>query len=76
MAPAPLEGRTLGRVLDPRAPAPRPGDLVLHRKGWRTHAPVARGEVRPVPDVGPDVPLAAHPSLLGGENLGKMLATR
>ncbi|MFF8839069.1 zinc-binding dehydrogenase [Streptomyces sp. NPDC015130] len=66
---SPMEGRTLGRVLDSRDPALRPGDLVLHRKGWRTHALVTRDEARPVPDLGPGVPLAAHLSLLGGTGL-------
>ncbi|MFJ9825473.1 zinc-binding dehydrogenase [Streptomyces sp. NPDC101160] len=66
---SPMEGRTLGRVLDSRDPALRPGDLVLHRKGWRTHSVVARAEVRPVPDFGPGVPLAAHLSILGGTGL-------
>ncbi|MFI8826552.1 zinc-binding dehydrogenase [Streptomyces sp. NPDC053431] len=66
---APMEGRTLGRVLDSRDPALRPGDLVMHRKGWRTHSLVTHAEVRPVPDLGPGVPLAAHLSLLGGTGL-------
>ncbi|MEU7074884.1 NADP-dependent oxidoreductase [Streptomyces narbonensis] len=66
---SPMEGRTLGRVLDSRDPALRPGDLVLHRKGWRTHALVSKDETRPVPDLGPGVPLAAHLSLLGGTGL-------
>ncbi|MFC9704746.1 zinc-binding dehydrogenase [Streptomyces sp. NPDC056943] len=65
---SPMEGRTLGRVLDSRDPALRPGDLVLHRKGWRTHALVSKDETRPVPDFG-GVPLAAHLSLLGGTGL-------
>ncbi|MFI8520524.1 zinc-binding dehydrogenase [Streptomyces sp. NPDC085481] len=66
---APMEGRTLGRVLDSRDPALRAGDLVLHRAGWRTHALVTRSEVRPVPDLGPGVPLTAHLSVLGGTGL-------
>ncbi|MFE1549441.1 zinc-binding dehydrogenase [Streptomyces sp. NPDC058718] len=65
---SPMEGRTLGRVLDSRDPALRPGDLVLHRRGWRTHALVSKGETRPVPDF-EGVPLAAHLSLLGGTGL-------
>ncbi|MFE5710866.1 zinc-binding dehydrogenase [Streptomyces sp. NPDC056501] len=65
---SPMEGRTLGRVLDSRDPALRPGDLVLHRKGWRTHALVSKDETRPVPDF-EGVPLAAHLSLLGGTGL-------
>ncbi|MFI6418521.1 zinc-binding dehydrogenase [Streptomyces sp. NPDC050842] len=65
---SPMEGRTLGRVLDSRDPALRPGDLVLHRKGWRTHALVTKDEARPVPDF-EGVPHAAHLSLLGGTGL-------
>ncbi|MFE5944041.1 zinc-binding dehydrogenase [Streptomyces sp. NPDC056480] len=66
---SPMEGRTLGRVLDSRDPALRPGDLVLHRRGWRTHAVVSPAEARKVPDLGPGVPLTAHLSLLGGTGL-------
>ncbi|WP_282693150.1 NADP-dependent oxidoreductase [Streptomyces sp. CC208A] len=66
---SPMEGRTLGRVLDSRDPSLRPGDLVLHREGWRTHAVVAPDGARRVPDLGPGVPLAAHLSLLGGTGL-------
>ncbi|MGW8598927.1 zinc-binding dehydrogenase [Streptomyces sp. NPDC055893] len=66
---SPMEGRTLGRVLDSRDPALRPGDLVLHRRGWRTHAVVSPAEARKVPDLGPGVPLPAHLSLLGGTGL-------
>ncbi|MFE2235108.1 zinc-binding dehydrogenase [Streptomyces sp. NPDC059442] len=65
---SPMEGRTLGRVLESRAPGLSPGDLVLHRKGWRTHSVLARDEVRPVPDF-EGVPLAAHLSVLGGTGL-------
>ncbi|MFC9339494.1 zinc-binding dehydrogenase [Streptomyces sp. NPDC057020] len=66
---SPMEGRALGRVLDSRDPALRPGDLVLHRRGWRTHSVVSPAEARKVPDLGPGVPLAAHLSLLGGTGL-------
>ncbi|MET9654392.1 NADP-dependent oxidoreductase [Streptomyces sp. NPDC006460] len=65
---SPMEGRTLGRVLESRAPGLSPGDLVLHRKGWRTHSVLTRDEVRPVPDF-EGVPLAAHLSVLGGTGL-------
>ncbi len=66
---SPMEGRAPGRVLGSRDPSLRPGDLVLHREGRRTHALVAPDEVRRVPDLGPGVPLAAHLSLLGGTGL-------
>ncbi|MFF9014589.1 NADP-dependent oxidoreductase [Streptomyces sp. NPDC014870] len=65
---SPMEGRTLGRVVDSRTPALSPGDLVLHRKGWRTHSVLAPDEVRAVPDFD-GVPLAAHLSVLGGTGL-------
>ncbi|MFJ8669261.1 NADP-dependent oxidoreductase [Streptomyces sp. NPDC093600] len=65
---APMEGRTIGRVLDSRTPELTPGDLVLHREGWRTHAVVAPDRARPVPDFD-GVPLAAHLSVLGGTGL-------
>ncbi|MFF9911464.1 zinc-binding dehydrogenase [Streptomyces sp. NPDC013457] len=65
---SPMEGRTLGRVLDSRTPALSAGDLVLHRKGWRTHSLVTPGEVRAVPDF-EGVPLTAHLSVLGGTGL-------
>ncbi|WP_329115553.1 NADP-dependent oxidoreductase [Streptomyces sp. NBC_01353] len=65
---SPMEGRTLGRVVDSRTPELSPGDLVQHRRGWRTHSVVGPDEVRPVPDF-EGVPLAAHLSVLGGTGL-------
>ncbi|GGU00786.1 MULTISPECIES: MDR family NADP-dependent oxidoreductase [Streptomyces] len=65
---APMEGRTLGRVVESRAPGLSPGDLVQHRRGWRTHSLVRPDEVRPVPGFD-GVPLAAHLSVLGGTGL-------
>ncbi|MEU9862229.1 NADP-dependent oxidoreductase [Streptomyces sp. NPDC047971] len=65
---SPMEGRTLGRVVDSRAPGLSPGDLVMHRRGWRTHSVVRPGDVRPVPEF-EGVPLAAHLSVLGGTGL-------
>ncbi|MET9374239.1 NADP-dependent oxidoreductase [Streptomyces sp. NPDC002992] len=65
---SPMEGRTIGRVVDSRTPELSPGDLVQHRRGWRTHSVVGPDEVRPVPDFD-GVPLAAHLSVLGGTGL-------
>ncbi|MFD9125531.1 NADP-dependent oxidoreductase [Kitasatospora sp. NPDC059571] len=65
---APLEGRTIGRVVDSRDPALREGAIVLHRLGWRTHAVVAPGQARAVPHFD-GVPLSAHLSILGGTGL-------
>ncbi|WP_030808380.1 NADP-dependent oxidoreductase [Streptomyces sp. NRRL F-2799] len=66
---APLEGRTLGRIVATRDPVALPeGEVVLHRQGWRTHAVVRPEEVRRLPHH-TGVPLSAHLSLLGGTGL-------
>ncbi|MBW5425326.1 zinc-binding dehydrogenase, partial [Streptomyces sp. BG9H] len=65
---APLEGRTLGRVVDSRDPALPEGEIVFHRQGWRTHAVVTAAEVRRVPRFD-GVPLSAHLGILGGTGL-------
>lgn len=65
---APLEGRTLGRVLESRDPAYSTGDLVFHRAGWRTHSAVPAGQVRRIEQF-EGVPLSAHLGILGGTGL-------
>jgi NADPH-dependent curcumin reductase CurA len=66
---APLEGRTLGRIVGTRDPVALPeGEVVLHRKGWRTHAVVRPEEVRRLPHH-EGVPLSAYLSVLGGTGL-------
>ncbi|WP_103885151.1 NADP-dependent oxidoreductase [Actinacidiphila yanglinensis] len=65
---APLEGRTLGRVVDSRDPALREGEIVLHRLGWRTHAVVTPEQTRVIPRFD-GAPLSAHLSILGGTGL-------
>ncbi|AZM55709.1 NADP-dependent oxidoreductase [Streptomyces sp. WAC 01529] len=65
---APLEGRTLGRVVDSRDPALPEGEIVFHRQGWRTHAVVTADEARRVPRFD-GVPLSAHLGILGGTGL-------
>ncbi|WP_431679151.1 NADP-dependent oxidoreductase [Kitasatospora sp. KL5] len=65
---APLEGRSVGRVVESRTPALTVGDLVFHRRGWRTHALVTADEARVLPDLA-GVPLSAHLGLLGGTGL-------
>lgn len=65
---APLEGRALGRVIASRDPRLAVGDVVAHRKGWRTHALVTAEEVRVLPSV-EGVPLRAWLSVLGGTGL-------
>ncbi|MCC9310646.1 NADP-dependent oxidoreductase [Kitasatospora sp. RB6PN24] len=65
---APLEGRSLGRVVESRTPALAVGEIVGHRKAWRTHAVVTPDEVRRIPEL-PGVPLSAHLSAFGGTGL-------
>ncbi len=65
---APLEGRTVGRVVESRDPALAEGDIVGHRQGWRTHAVVTPDEVHRLPRFD-GVPLSAHLSILGGTGL-------
>ncbi|MFJ8085997.1 NADP-dependent oxidoreductase [Streptomyces sp. NPDC096205] len=65
---APLEGRTLGRVVASREPSLREGEIVFHRQGWRTHAVVTPDEVRRIP-LHEGVPLTAYLSVLGGTGL-------
>ncbi|WP_225837828.1 NADP-dependent oxidoreductase [Streptomyces sp. NK08204] len=65
---APLEGRTLGRVVASRTPALPEGEVVFHRQGWRTHAVVRPEEVRRLPHH-EGVPLSAYLSVLGGTGL-------
>jgi NADPH-dependent curcumin reductase CurA len=67
---APLEGRSVGRVIASRDPGLAEGDLVFHRSGWRTHAQVTLGEdgTRRLRDHA-GVPLEAYLSHLGGTGL-------
>ncbi|WP_018544687.1 NADP-dependent oxidoreductase [Streptomyces sp. LaPpAH-108] len=70
---APLEGRTLGRVVASRDPQLPEGEVVFHRHGWRTHAVVRPDEVRRLPHH-PGVPLSAYLSVLGGTGLTAYVA--
>ncbi|MEV7776312.1 NADP-dependent oxidoreductase [Kitasatospora sp. NPDC086791] len=65
---APLEGRTLGRVVESRADALPVGSLVHHRQAWRTHSVVTAEGASLLPDFA-GVPLSAHLSVLGGTGL-------
>lgn len=65
---APLEGRALGRIVASRDPALPEGEIVFHRRGWRTHALVTPQEVRRLPRY-EGVPLSAYLSVLGGTGL-------
>lgn len=61
---APLEGRSIGRVIASAADGLAVGDVVRHRNAWRTHALVRPDEARVLPQH-PGIPLSAHLSLLG-----------
>ncbi len=65
---APLEGRAIGRVTASRTPRLTEGEIVFHRRGWRTHAVVAPDEIRRLPRFD-GVPLTAYLSILGGTGL-------
>lgn len=65
---APLEGRTLGRVVESRADALPVGALALHRQAWRTHSVVTAERAFLLPDFA-GVPLSNHLSVLGGTGL-------
>ncbi|MEV7596506.1 NADP-dependent oxidoreductase [Kitasatospora sp. NPDC089797] len=70
---APLEGRTLGRVVESRADTLPVGALVFHRQAWRTHSVVTADRAQPLPDLA-GVPLSAHLSVLGGTGLSAWVA--
>jgi len=66
----PLDGRAIGRVLESRDPSLKPGDLVTHRKGWRTHALISpQTEAFRVLPRHDGVPISAYLGLLGGTGL-------
>ncbi|THA53523.1 NADP-dependent oxidoreductase [Streptomyces sp. A1136] len=66
----PLEGRAVGRVVASRDPGLAEGDLVFHRRGWRTHALVTLGVDGTRRLRNHDgVPLEAYLSILGGTGL-------
>jgi NADPH-dependent curcumin reductase CurA len=65
---APLEGRAIGRIIASRTPLLTEGEIVFHRRGWRTHAVVAPEEIRRLPRFD-GVPLTAYLSILGGTGL-------
>ncbi|WP_081236863.1 MDR family NADP-dependent oxidoreductase [Streptomyces viridosporus] len=70
---APLEGRTIGRVIASRTPRLAEGDIVFHRQGWRTHTVVTPEEIRRLP-LFDGVPLTAHLGILGGTGLTAYVA--
>jgi hypothetical protein len=70
---APLEGRSIGRVVDSQDPQLEVGDLVFHRNAWRTHALVRAADVRVLPQV-PGIPISVYLSILGGTGLTAYVA--
>ncbi|MBC6468543.1 NADP-dependent oxidoreductase [Actinomadura alba] len=64
----PMEGRSIGRVVDSRASGLTAGDLVFHRQGWRSHAIITPDEARVLPEP-PGVPITAYLGVLGGTGL-------
>ncbi|MEU8580800.1 NADP-dependent oxidoreductase [Streptomyces abikoensis] len=70
---APLEGRSVGRVLASEDPRLAVGDLVFHRQGWRTHALVTADEARVIRQA-EGVPLSAYLGVLGGTGLSAYVA--
>ncbi|WP_405773728.1 NADP-dependent oxidoreductase [Streptomyces sp. NBC_00859] len=70
---SPLEGRSLGRVVDSRTPSLPEGTIVQHRQGWRTHAVVRPDDARILPPH-TGVPLTAWLGILGGTGLSAYVA--
>lgn len=65
---APLEGRSIGRVVDSSTAGIEVGALVVHRRAYATHAIVDAAEAR-VLDPAEGVPLSAYLGVLGGTGL-------
>lgn len=63
-----LDGRAVGRVVQSRAEGINPGDIVLHRKGLRSHALITADQSRRLA-VADGVPLSAYLGILGGTGL-------
>ncbi|HEX2132719.1 MAG TPA: NADP-dependent oxidoreductase [Actinophytocola sp.] len=62
----PLDGGAIGEVLESRVDGVVPGDLVLHRLGWREHALVdAPRRLEPIPGV----PVSHYLGVLGSTGL-------
>lgn len=59
-----MTGGAVGRVTESRASGVNVGDLVLHDRGWRTHANVKAVQARVLKEL-PGVPLSAYLGVLG-----------
>ncbi|UTH73616.1 NADP-dependent oxidoreductase [Chromobacterium sp. IIBBL 290-4] len=70
---APLEGRSVGRVIDAGDSGLDVGQLVFHREGWRSHAIVPAAEARILKEYS-GVSASAFLSLLGGTGLTAYVA--
>ncbi|KJH69062.1 NADP-dependent oxidoreductase [Chromobacterium violaceum] len=69
----PLEGRSIGRVIDAGSSGLNVGELVFHREGWRSHAAVAAEELRVLKEY-PGVSASAFLSIMGGTGLTAYVA--
>ncbi len=58
-----MEGGTVGEVVESRHPGFVPGDVVLSRHGWQTHALVAGARLRKIDTAA--APLSAYLGILG-----------
>ncbi|MBB1259045.1 NADP-dependent oxidoreductase [Streptomyces alkaliterrae] len=70
---APLEGRSIGRVVESRSPQLPVGSLVFHRDGWRTHTVLTPGQARVLPRYD-GVPVESFLGVLGGTGLTAYVA--
>ncbi|GGJ74629.1 NADP-dependent oxidoreductase [Deinococcus aquiradiocola] len=59
-----MTGGAVGRVLESRADGVQVGDVILHDRGWRTHANVNARQARVLTER-PGVPLSAYLGVLG-----------
>lgn len=77
----PLEGRALGQVIHTATPDFRPGQWVLHRHGWRSHALLSTCEAQALPlldaqprPAGSTLGPSSYLGLLGGTGLSAYVA--
>nr|WP_175407875.1 NADP-dependent oxidoreductase [Streptomyces sp. TRM64462] len=70
---APLEGRSIGRVVQSRSDELPVGSLVFHRDGWRTHTVLTAAEARRLPAYEGIAP-ESFLGLLGGTGLTAYVA--
>ncbi|GAA0380482.1 NADP-dependent oxidoreductase [Streptomyces blastmyceticus] len=69
----PLEGRSIGRVIDSRSAELPVGTLVFHRDGWRTHTVLTAADARVLPRY-EGIATESFLGLLGGTGLTAYVA--